>query len=146
LSKTKKVIIDSSQIEELYAHARECSPRECCGLIGGKGNKVTTVYRVENVATDPRTAYEVAPEELFSVQRRMRDKDEKLLGIYHSHPLSNSPVPSETDIRLAFYPSAFYFIIGLKDEPSLCVYSINEQAGSWSRAELVVAADRQGEL
>ncbi len=59
------------------------------------------------------SGYEAAPEELFAAQRVMRERGEELLGIYHSHPRSPKPVPSETDVRLAYYPSAIYFIIGL---------------------------------
>ena len=61
----------------------------------------------------PKHFYEAAPEDLFAAQRQMRDRGEELLAIYHSHPRSAEPVPSETDVRLAFYPQAVYFIIGL---------------------------------
>ncbi|HKQ99949.1 MAG TPA: M67 family metallopeptidase, partial [Pyrinomonadaceae bacterium] len=103
----------SEHLEEMFAHARAESPAECCGLVGGVGLKARAVYRLRNAARDPLFGYEAAPEELFAAQRMMRERDEELLGIYHSHPRSTEPVPSETDVRLAYYPSAIYFIIGL---------------------------------
>ncbi len=42
----------------------------------------------------------------------MRDRNETLFAIYHSHPASPA-IPSETDINLAAYPDAIYLIISL---------------------------------
>ena len=126
----------------MFAHAREAIPDECCGLLGGRGARAESVYRLRNVASDASVAYEAAPEELFAAQRRMRERGEELLGIYHSHPRSADPVPSQTDVKLAFYPSAVYFIIGLGGtEPTLRAFRISEREGSWERAEFALADD-----
>jgi proteasome lid subunit RPN8/RPN11 len=125
----------------MYAHARVCAPAECCGLLGGRGEKAETVYPLCNVARSPSVAYEAAPEELFDAQRRMRARGESLVGIYHSHPRSADPAPSPTDVRLAFYPDAVYFIIGF-DEGGDCVlraFRVSERERSWERAEYEVA-------
>ena len=102
--------------DEMLAHARRASPEECCGLVGGRAGVASSVYPLRNVAGDALTAYEAAPEELFAAQRRMRAAGEELIGIYHSHPRARDPVPSQTDVKLAFYPSAVYFIIGFADD------------------------------
>lgn len=129
-------------VEEMYAHAREASPEECCGLLGGRGFEALSVYRLRNVAGDASVAYEAAPEDLFAAQRRMRERGEELLGIYHSHPRSEDPVPSPTDVKLAFYPSALYFIVGLGGaEPALRAFRISEREGSWERAEFALTDD-----
>ena len=45
--------------------------------------------------------------------------------VYHSHPRSSDPAPSETDVRLAYYPAAVYFIVGLGgEEPCLRAFRI----------------------
>jgi [CysO sulfur-carrier protein]-S-L-cysteine hydrolase len=130
-------------LSEMFAHAREQSPAECCGLIGGRGHQAQTVYRLRNVARDRRVGYEAAPEELFAAQRRMRERGEELLGIYHSHPRSPTPVPSETDVRLAYYPSAIYFIIGLgANTETLRAFRISERDASWEPLEYKVADER----
>jgi proteasome lid subunit RPN8/RPN11 len=120
----------------MFAHARECAPEECCGLVGGRGRRASSVYRLRNVARDRVTAYEAAPEELFAAQREMRARGEELLAVYHSHPRSNEPAPSGTDVRLAFYPSAVYLIIGFvnEDECVLRAFSISEREARWERA------------
>jgi [CysO sulfur-carrier protein]-S-L-cysteine hydrolase len=127
-------------VEEMYAHAREAEPEECCGLIGGMNNVVHSVYRLRNVAREPRVGYEAAPEDLFAAQRQIRTRGEQLLAIYHSHPLSGEPEPSETDVRMAYYPSAIYFIIGLQgEEATLRAFRINESERVWDRARYTIS-------
>ena len=124
----------------MFAHARGCAPAECCGLLGGGGGAASSVYPLRNVARDPLVAYEAAPEELFDAQRRMRERVETLTAIYHSHPRSADPAPSASDVKLAFYPTAVYFIIGF-DERGQCVlraFRISEREGRWERAEFEV--------
>ena len=121
----------------MFAHARRCAPEECCGLLGGVGSEAASVYPLTNVAREPSKTYEAAPRELFDAQRLMRERGETLLAIYHSHPRSQDPEPSSTDVRLAFYPAAVYFIIGF-DEQSECVlraFRVYEREGRWERAE-----------
>ena len=128
-------------LDEMFAHARELSPAECCGLVGGNDERARAIYRLRNVARDPHVGYEAAPEGLFAAQRVMRERGEELLGIYHSHPRSVEPVPSETDVRLAYYPSAIYFIIGLgaNTDASLRAFRISERDASWEQVEYSVA-------
>jgi [CysO sulfur-carrier protein]-S-L-cysteine hydrolase len=129
-------------VDEMYSHAREVVPAECCGLIGGGAGRAESIYRLRNVARDPLVAYEAAPEELFAVQRRMRVRGQQLLGIYHSHPRSPEPVPSERDVRMAFYPSAIYFIIGLSETAAtLRAFRISERHSRWERVEYTVSGE-----
>ena len=132
--------IPQTLVEEMFAHARACRPEECCGLLGGRGAEARSAYPLRNAARDPSAAYEAAPEELFDAQRQMRSRGESLVAVYHSHPRSADPVPSGTDVRLAFYPSAIYFIIGF-DAGGACVlraFRIWEREGRWERAAFAV--------
>lgn len=104
--------ISRAAFEEVCSHAREARPAECCGLAGGVAGRATSIYRLTNVAADPLTAYEAAPRELFGAQRLMRGRGEELVAIYHSHPRSANPSPSERDVRLAYYPQAVHLIVG----------------------------------
>src|SRR6266446_8925101 len=134
--------LSKSHFREMFDHARREAPRECCGLIGGNDARTGTVYPLRNVATSPFVTYEAAPEDLFAAQRAMRDRGEQLLAIYHSHPRSDDPQPSETDVRLAYYPSAVYFIIGLGNrEPCVRAFRISEREGRWEVAEYEVVTD-----
>jgi proteasome lid subunit RPN8/RPN11 len=66
----------------------------------------------------------------------MRDRGEQLVAIYHSHPRSAEPLPSETDVKLAYYPSATYLIVGLAGaKPLLRAFEISEREQSWRPVE-----------
>ena len=134
--------IQQAHVDEILSHARRETPGECCGLIGGNSADTETIYPLRNAAADPLVTYEAAPEDLFAAQRAMRDRGEQLVAIYHSHPRSKDPEPSATDVRLAYYPSAVYFIVGLGDkEPCLRAFRISEREGTWEPANYQVVAD-----
>jgi len=133
------VLLKREQAEEMFRHARAALPQECCGLVAGKEGRATSVYPLRNVAVNPAVAYEAAPEDIFAAQRSMRAKGELLLGIYHSHPRSADPVPSETDVRLAYYPQAVYFIIGFSGEQTvLRAFRLFEAQGRWEAVPFAV--------
>ncbi len=126
------ITVTPQQLERIFAHAREANPAECCGLIGGAGERVSSIYRLRNVAADTAVSYEAAPEDLFAAQRQMRERGEELLAIYHSHPRAVEPEPSDTDVRLAFYPQAVYLIVGLAGpKPVVRAFRISERDGRW---------------
>jgi proteasome lid subunit RPN8/RPN11 len=134
------ICLRREHLTEMFAHARESYPAECCGLVGGRQDSSGSIYRVRNVARDETVAYEAAPEDLFAAQREMRQRDEQLMAIYHSHPRAADPEPSETDVRLAYYPSATYLIIGLAgSEPSLRAFRIFEGDLRWQAVEYEIA-------
>jgi len=135
------MILRREHFAAIIAHARETAPAECCGLIGAlSDSKSNSIYRLRNVGSNPENAYEAAPEELFAAQRQMRGRGEDLLAIYHSHPRSNNPTPSETDVRLAYYPEATYLIIGLGGEqPIVQAFLISEQEQHWEQVEYAIS-------
>jgi len=136
------ISIQQSHFDGILNHARRDAPRECCGLIGGRDARTQTAYPLRNVATEPLVTYEAAPEDLFAAQRAMRERGEQLLAIYHSHPRSAEPTPSATDVRLAYYPAAVYFIVGLgTEEPCLRAFRISEREGQWEPAEYQIVTD-----
>ena len=131
------LILTIGQTSEIFSHARESDPVECCGLVGGLNNReAKSIYPLQNIAPAPLITYEAAPEELFAAQRLMRERGEQLLAIYHSHPRSAEPSPSDTDVRLAYYPAAIYLIVGLAgDEPVLRAFRISEKEHRWEAVE-----------
>ena len=135
------MILPNRTAVAIFAHARQANPYECCGLVGGTPNgQAQSVYELRNVAERPTVSYEAAPEDLFCAQREMRQRNEQLLAIYHSHPRSVEPRPSETDVRLAFYPSAIHLIIGLAgDEPIMRAFTISEREMTWQPVEYEIA-------
>jgi proteasome lid subunit RPN8/RPN11 len=84
--------------------------RECCGLLAGQAGVIARICRAANASSNPATAYEIAPQELFSLVREIRAAGLELMGIYHSHPNGKNE-PSPRDIELAHYPGTAYVII-----------------------------------
>lgn len=135
------ISLHQSLCDQIIAHARAEAPRECCGLIGGADRRAQSVYPTRNAAADPLTTYEASPEDLFAAQRSMRERGEQLLAIYHSHPRAADPQPSATDVRLAYYPAAVYFIVGLGGEqPIIGAFTISESKQSFEPVEYEIVA------
>ncbi len=136
----RSFVLTQAQVDEMMRHAREAVPHECCGVVGGVGNKAGTIYMTRNVAAHPATIYEAAPEDLFAAQRTMRARGENLIAIYHSHPQAADAVPSATDIKLAFYPRAVYIIIAVKDRIDVDVrgFRLYADTGTWESVSLRV--------
>ena len=100
--------------DEMVAHALEDRPYEVCGLLAGQGGAITRAFRARN-KEQSAVRYEIDPKDLIRLFREMDDADLELLGIYHSHTHTQA-YPSATDIRLAYYPDALYFVVSLMDE------------------------------
>jgi proteasome lid subunit RPN8/RPN11 len=112
--------------EAMKRHAREEYPLECCGMLAGKENVITRIFKTRNSAAS-MDKYEIDPVEQLNVFEEIDRLSLKLLGVYHSHP--NHPCyPSGFDISRAFYPDTAFFIISLSDvqPPQIKAFSIKE--------------------
>jgi proteasome lid subunit RPN8/RPN11 len=103
------VRISPSVVADMVAHARAEAPRECCGLLIGKGESVVRSVRARNLAAQA-TRYLIDPEDHFAAIRSARTEGLEVIGAYHSHP-SSAPVPSATDIAEANSGSDFLYVI-----------------------------------
>jgi proteasome lid subunit RPN8/RPN11 len=101
-------------LQKLLAGARRDLAHECCGLLAGRAGEITTIFAAQNSLSSSK-AYEIAPQELFTIFRKIRADNLELLGIYHSHPQTEN-IPSPKDIAFAYYPDAIYFIISPKPD------------------------------
>lgn len=111
--------------DNLIAHAREGFPLEVCGILGGTGESVSAIYRMNN--TDASNEhFMMDPREQFSVIKDLRAKGLAMLAIYHSHPETPAR-PSEEDIKLALTPDVSSVIISLADAavPDIKSYKIS---------------------
>jgi proteasome lid subunit RPN8/RPN11 len=96
-------------IDEIAAHAREELPRECCGVLIGKGNEIVESVRTRNVSDDPNR-YVLDPQDHIAARRAARSRGLAVVGFYHSHPHSE-PVPSDSDLAEAHYVELLYVIV-----------------------------------
>ena len=112
----EKVQIKREILEAIVRHAEDEAPRECSGLLVGQGETITHHRPMKNVL-ESNVRYEMEARELFQFFKNLRAANQKHLGIYHSHPVSEA-YPSETDVRESFYPDCAYFIVSLKNPHS----------------------------
>jgi len=127
---TPKEIQISRKITNQILHLAQLSPdREICGLIGAQSDIASTCYPVDNSAKTPKNRFYMDEKQQISALAAMRNNNEELFAIYHSHPKS-SATPSTTDIELAAYPDAVYLIISLNTKGVLEIrgFKINEQS------------------
>ena len=96
----------------VIAHARQAAPAEACGILAGVDGRVRRVYRLPNIAETPVTRFLADPEAQLVRFREMERLGLEMLAVYHSHPRS-LPVPSATDVEMAYYPEARQVIVSL---------------------------------
>jgi len=95
-------------------HLAQISPEtEVCGLVGANSDGVpVSCYPVSNHSENPAQRFLLEPGQQIAAMKAMRDKNENLFAIYHSHPHAPAE-PSATDIEQASYPEAVHLIISL---------------------------------
>jgi proteasome lid subunit RPN8/RPN11 len=104
--------ISRSQLDEIFDHAREEAPNECCGFASAKEGRVQEVFRAENIRHSPY-GFEFG----FEALRAANDLEDDGFDVvtYHSHPRSE-PEPSVQDVNVAQYPEWLYVIVSLRNE------------------------------
>ncbi len=111
----------------MIEHAKRESPLECCGILGGKSHTVEKVFELDNAEKSP-VRYMIAPQEQLKVFEEMGRDAMEMVAVYHSHT-HTIPFPSETDVKLAFYPEISSIIISLKEKnPVVKAFRIGKEA------------------
>jgi [CysO sulfur-carrier protein]-S-L-cysteine hydrolase len=127
--------IEPALLDEIVAHACDEAPNECCGLVGGRDGRATSVRRGENLHRSP-LRFEIAnPLPLLNA---IEDAGEELVGIYHSHTRSEA-YPSQTDVNLArFWPDPLWIICSVVDAERPVVRGFDIRDGRIGEVELKV--------
>jgi proteasome lid subunit RPN8/RPN11 len=129
--------LPQSFINEMIAHAREDAPNECCGIIAGEDGRAVKLFRAKNSEASPYR-YNVDPKDLFRIFRECDEKGWGFLAIYHSHTASEA-YPSPTDVRLAFWPEAYYVLVSLQDAANPVVRAFRILDGVVTEEEITPA-------
>ena len=101
-------MIAPALLAEIYAHAREAFPRECCGYIAGE-----RVVRCTNVAAGD-DEYEIGGAELFAFARSF-DSAEPARIVYHSHPNGRAYFSARDRAAAGGY-AVDYLVVGITAE------------------------------
>lgn len=136
--------ISGRVLNELFAHARETAPEECCGLVTGVANdRYREVARCRNEMTrlhhedpathprDGRDAFFINPFEYERVRDEARRRGEHVTAVYHSH-VGVGAYLSEMDLEFAEnelfpFPEAAHIVIGLvESRPDTLDWRVSE--------------------
>jgi len=126
------VELPGSLILEVFAHAREAYPEECCGLLlGRRGAAPDRAVRGDNVQNrrrargeselDATRGFWIDEQQLLRELRRAEAQGEALLVVYHSHP-DAGPYLSQTDVQSALgpdgaplWPGVGHLVVSVRD-------------------------------
>jgi len=110
--------IGKSHYEAIRRHGEETYPHECCGVLLGQMEDdtriVSSTVRAGNTRTDSaHNRYNIDPKELVRIQRQARERNEDIIGFYHSHP--DHPAQwSQTDLAEAHWFGCSYVITSVE--------------------------------
>lgn len=128
--------LDGVFFKEIVEQGLREFPNECCGLIAAEDGAPVKVFPMRNADASPVT-YRLDGKEQLRVFDEMDERGWDLWGIYHSHTHSEA-YPSETDVKLAFYPEARYLLISLADRANPVLRSFRIDEGGVTEEELTI--------
>lgn len=108
--------ITDAQLKQIYAHAKETYPYECCGFLLGsfdEGGLVRQVRRAENQNKERTDRFIISGEEFATAQFVADEAGWDIIGIYHSHP-DWPAIPSQTDMESA-WEEVYYLIASVHE-------------------------------
>jgi proteasome lid subunit RPN8/RPN11 len=105
--------LDRAFYQEIVEQGLREFPNECCGLIAADDGAPVRVFPMRNADASPAT-YRLDGKEQLQVFEELDAKGWDLWAIYHSHTHTDA-YPSETDVKLAFYPEARYLLLSIAD-------------------------------
>ncbi len=124
--------IPAALVEAVVDAAREALPNEATGLLAATtfaadGGVPSRYVPLVNASASPYR-YSLDPDEQLRVLTALEAGGEVLWAIVHSH-VASSPVPSATDVELAYYPDSLHVICSLAGEvPEIRGWSIRDGA------------------
>ena len=108
------VAIPSGALHAIAAHAYQCFPEECCGLLIGDAaaGRVARFVATTNTAHSAKV-YTIDAKEHLRAELAAEAEGFEVVGVVHSHT-HTEPYPSPTDVAQAVDPSWHYVIVSLK--------------------------------
>ena len=133
--KITEIVIPRKIVQNLLHHAQQTPEQEVCGLISSRDNTPYRSYPVKNNAPEPARFFNLDAQQQIQVMAKMRDNNEQLFAIYHSHPTAPA-TPSNTDLAQANYPEALYLIISLNTKGILEIRGYHIQSAKFVEVSL----------
>ncbi len=133
----ESLILPRQLVNQILHQAQVSPDMEVCGLITAKNGRPQRCIPVPNVSDQPERLFAMDPKSQIDALRNMREHNEELFGIYHSHPHSPAE-PSDTDLEQAGYPEALYVIVSLNTKGVLEMRGFRLRDGKTEPVELEI--------
>ncbi|GAB4346720.1 MAG: CysO-cysteine peptidase [Gammaproteobacteria bacterium] len=134
---TESIVLPRTLVNQILRHAQRAKSLEVCGLIGARDGRPVHCYPVANVAEQPARRFAMDPQGQLDALRQMRERDETLWAIYHSHP-DEPAIPSATDIEESQYPDVLYLIVSLNTKGVLELRGFRMRTGEPEAVDLTI--------
>jgi proteasome lid subunit RPN8/RPN11 len=124
------LLVPAAVLNELFAHAREAEPEECCGLVTGTTdapflhvircrNDMTRHHQLDPVAypRDGRQGFYMNEQDYLRAEDEAQARGERITAVYHSHVEAGAYF-SEMDQDFAGeplypFPDADHFVVSV---------------------------------
>ena len=133
----KKLALPRPLVNKILAHAQQNADIEVCGLIGNNALVGKDYYSINNISDDPACRFLMDAPEQIKAMKKMREKQQTLYAIVHSHPTADA-TPSQLDIKENAYKNVFYIIISLNTKGVLEMRAYIQQEDSMKEIELLL--------
>jgi len=137
VAEQKTLYLARPLVNKLLAHAQKNPEIEVCGLIGNDGQGEKDYYPVDNVSKNPSYSFMMDAPQQISAMKKMREQEQALFAIVHSHPTSNA-VPSALDIEEDSYDDAYYIIVSLNTEGVLEMRAYIKKEDNMREVDLIL--------
>jgi len=127
-------------VNKILAHAQQNDETEVCGLIGNSADGEKTYYSINNIADNPDCRFLMDAPQQISAMKKMREKQQQLFAIVHSHPHASAQ-PSQLDIQENAYKDVFYIIISLNTKGVLEMRAYEQTDDDMQEVELILEED-----
>lgn len=131
------LLLPRTLANQILAHAQKNPETEICGLISSQNQHAHQYYPIPNSAENSALRFHMDEHAQIAAMKQMREQDEDLLAIVHSHPHSEA-IPSALDEQEHAYPDAFYLIVSLNTTGVLELRAFKQIEQRFQPVELVL--------
>ncbi len=121
-----------TMLNQMKQHLEQTYPYEGCGVMLGKDNTATEIYRGTNIRQERQEdRFVLDPADIVQAEKYAKKRGIDVLGFYHSHP-DHPARPSATDLESA-WESYYYIIVSIEKGKmgTIGLFRLSEQGNSF---------------
>lgn len=139
------IVIPDKLLDRMEFNGEQSYNEECCGALFGYSKKndkvIQDILEFENEKKESRqNRFLISPSQYKYAEKLAKDKNQELLGFYHSHP-DHPAIPSQFDLDHAL-PWFLYIIISVNSAKAETVnaWILKEDRSGFEKQRIRVSA------